>query len=49
MFIHSCILNMTDKFYETLEKFFSKYEIELRYNNTGTTFWSKDGFDVNGR
>lgn len=49
MFIHSCILNMTDKFYETLEKFFSKYEIELMYNNTGTTFWSKDGFDVNGR
>jgi len=45
MFIHSCILNMTDKFYETLESFFAKYGIELSYNNTGSTFWSKNGFD----
>lgn len=45
MFIQSCILNLTDKFYETLENFFAKYEIELSYNNTGSTFWSKNGFD----
>lgn len=45
MFIQSCILNLTDKFYETLENFFAKYGIELSYNNTGSTFWSKNGFD----
>ena len=45
MFIQSCILNLTDKFYETLENFFAKYGIELSYNNTGLTFWSKNGFD----
>lgn len=45
MFIQSCILNLTDKFYETLENFFTKYGIELTYNNTGSTFWSKNGFD----
>lgn len=46
MFIQSCILNMTDDFYEILESFFSKYGIELSYNNTGTTFWSKNGFYI---
>ena len=46
MFIQSCILNLTDKFYETLENFFTKYGIELSYNNTGSTFWSKNGFYI---
>ena len=45
MFIQSCILNLTDKFYETLENFFAKYGIKLSYNNTRSTFWSKNGFD----
>lgn len=44
MFVKSFILNLTDKFYETLENFFAKYRIELSYNNTGSTFWSKNGF-----
>ena len=44
-FIHSSIINLTDEFYETLENFFKKKGIELSYNNTGSIFWSKNGWD----
>lgn len=43
-FLKSAILNPTDEFYEILEKYFSKYEIKLHYNNTKTIFWSVDGW-----
>lgn len=40
MFIKSCVINLTDRFYETLEGFFAKYGIKLNYNNTKSTFWN---------
>ena len=43
MFIQSSIINLTNEFYKILEEFFSKRGIELSYNNTGSTFWSKNG------
>lgn len=45
-FIKSSIINPTDEFFEVLENYFAKQGIEkLTYNNTGTTFWSRSGFD----
>ncbi len=44
MFIQSSIINLTDEFYKVLEGFFNKRGIELSYNNTGSIFWSKDGW-----
>lgn len=41
-FIESYILNLSDEFYEMLEKFFKKYGITLSYNNNRSTFWSKN-------
>ena len=43
-FISSSIINMTDEFYEFLEKFFAERGIELTYNNDGSIFWSKSGW-----
>lgn len=45
MFIHSSIINLTDEFYKVLEDFFYKRGIELTYNNTKSTFWSKNGWE----
>ena len=44
MFIQSSIINVTDEFYNILDDFFAKRGIELTYNNTGSIFWSKDGW-----
>lgn len=41
MFIKSSIINLTEEFYNVLEKFFDKRGIKLSYNNTGSIFWSK--------
>ncbi len=45
MFIHSSIINLTDEFYQILNDFFKKRGIELTYNNTGSIFWSKSGWE----
>lgn len=44
MFIQNSIINLTEEFYKVLEDFFNKRGIKLSYNNTGSTFWSKDGW-----
>ena len=44
-FIQSSIINLTDEFYEILNDFFNKRGIELSYNNTGSCFWSKNGWN----
>ena len=40
LFVNNCVINLTDQFYTTLETFFAKYDIQLHYNNTRSTFWS---------
>lgn len=41
-FIESSIINPSEYFYEQLINYFEQvYEIELKFNNTGTIFWSK--------
>lgn len=44
IFFHSFTINLTDEFYELLEDFFMKRNIELSYNNDKSIFWSKDGW-----
>lgn len=42
-YIDSSIINLTNEFYQILENFFkSFYSIELSYNNTRSSFWSKN-------
>ena len=43
-FIETSIINVTDEFYKFLEDFFKERGIELTYNNTGSIFWSKNGW-----
>lgn len=45
LFIKSSIINVNESFYKVLESYFSDRGIELRYNNTGSIFWSKDGWN----
>lgn len=41
-FIDSSIINLSGCFYDLLNNYFEQvYEIELSFNNSGTTFWSK--------
>lgn len=45
-YIDSSIINLNNEFYQILENFFkSFYSIELSYNNTRSSFWSKNGWD----
>ena len=39
-FLNSWILNPSDDFYNFITTFFNNYDIEIKYNNTGTIFWS---------
>ncbi|MCI9136435.1 MAG: hypothetical protein HFH48_02560 [Lachnospiraceae bacterium] len=48
-FIDSCIINLTKECYSFIEHFFKGKGIEeLSCNNTGSTIWSKRGFNHNG-
>lgn len=45
-FIDSSIINLTKECYSFIEHFFKGKGIEeLSYNNTGSTIWSKSGFN----
>jgi hypothetical protein len=45
-YIDSFIINPSKEFFKDLEGYFSHYyDIELAYDNTRTTFWSKSGWD----
>lgn len=44
IYIDSYIINLTKEYLEILQKFFLERGIELNCNNTGSTFWSKNGF-----
>lgn len=46
-FIDSCIINLTKECYDFIENFFKGKGIEkLSCNNTGSTLWSKSGFEI---
>lgn len=45
VFINSTIINPNKAFYRFLNEFFVERDIELAYNNDGTIFWSKSGWD----
>ena len=45
VFIDSTIINPNRAFYRFLDEFFAERDIELSYNNDGTIFWSKSGWD----
>lgn len=44
-YIANSIINCTKEFYDYLENFFKKYNIELSYNNTGNRCWSESGWE----
>ena len=42
LFIESSIIYPSEYFYDLLNMYFKQlYEIDLKFNNTGTIFWSK--------
>ena len=45
-YIESYIINPSREFYSLLDDFFKEKGIELTYNNTKSTFWSKSGWEV---
>lgn len=44
-FIRYFSCGVTDEFYKMVDDFFLKRGIELHYNNTGSIFWSKTGWN----
>lgn len=44
-FVDSFIINPTKDFFKILNEFFEEKGIELSYNNTGSIFWSRHGFE----
>lgn len=41
LFVNSAIINLSDRFYKTLDYYFEKRGIKLNYNNTRSIFWGK--------
>jgi hypothetical protein len=47
-FISSCIFNLTNQFYDWLERFCKdRWNVTLSYNNTRSVIWTEEGWDIN--
>lgn len=44
-FVNSFILNLSAEYYKWLTLWFETRGIELSFNNDGSIFWSKNGWD----
>lgn len=44
-YLDSYVINLTSEFYEVLKEFFAQKGITLACNNTGSTWWSANGWE----
>ena len=46
-FISSCIFNLTNQFYDWLERFCKdRWNVTLSYNNTRSVIWTEEGWNT---